>query len=384
MKHILRRLLHISRFSLLLSATLILSSCSGVVPAITTEGGSKSPKTTEKPAAERPSVSNATAEEITTDPMESEEPQWVLNITNRCTYTPLPSGVVARKIIIKTHHGTPSVKISHMTDTHIIYYSNEDLKDPILKESYDLLGGSSHNGWPLSNVQATMKEASRAADMIVVTGDVVARYSPGALQKTREYIFDAAPNVMATLGNHDTERIAGNQGDPLSEEERRALIAKDWCNDISYASTVLEEKVMVIALDNGHGFRQEQYVPFASDLALAREMGYVVLLFYHVPLNSGLASDNNIPPEYGTHENWSFGTANGCVGPDSTGIDGKMYSLIRRNGDIIRGLFCGHVHGDFYTEIPAKTIDGIDTMIPQYVTAPVYAEKGHYLHIVVE
>lgn len=312
------------------------------------------------------------------------EPAWVLNTTTPCSFETLPSGVVMRTLTISTHHGGEAVRISHLTDTHIIYYNETDLTDPIMKASYDALNGSKNNGWPLSNVAATIAEATKDTSLVVVTGDVVARYSSGALQKTKEYIFDRCDNVLATLGNHDTERISGNAGDPLTEEERRALIAKDWCNDITYASVVLEEKVMVIAMDNGHGFCNEQYPLLSADLLSARQNGYVVLLFFHVPLNTGRTEDNNIPPVWGNHENWSFGTASGCVGLASQGADGKIYSLIRNNGDIIRGIFCGHVHGDFYVEIPAKTATGEATMIPQYIVSPVYSDKGHFLQIIIE
>lgn len=317
---------------------------------------------------------------------ENAEPTWILNTTNRRTYTWTDISVWQRELTIPTTKGGDPIVISHLTDTHIIYYSKEDLADPFYKSVYDAYNNPSVNGWPLSNVKWTMREAVVGADAVVVTGDVMSAYSPGALAKANEYIFSKHANVMATLGNHDLARtdVHASIRDPMSKEELRAELAAGWCNDITYASQVLGEKVMLITMDNGIGFHNEQSPLLSYDLQLAREEGYIVLLFFHVPLNTGRVEDNNIPPEWGNHPNWSFGTMDGYAGPNSTGADAKIYSTICKNGDIIKGIFCGHVHGDFYLEIPAKTIDGEDTMIPQYVMTPVMSDSGHYLRITVE
>lgn len=362
----------------------LLVSCN-TVPEVTT--GSTAGTTAATTVGGLFDTTQATTEYETTtsEDDEYEEPEWILNTTNKRFYSLLPTGVMMRKIIIKTHLDGPSVKIAQLTDTHINYCNEKDLLDPVLKSTYEnrqwLKDGAS-----LSNIRFTLKEADALdPDMIVLTGDVYDYYSEGVVEKANEYIFDAYDNILACIGNHEPIRqCEGKVADHLSYDTLRGMVADSWCNDISYESTVIENKVMLIAIDNSYGFRDEQVPRLTADLNTAREMGYVVLLFYHVPLCSGLESDNNIAPEWGNHQNWSFGTTSSYVGPYSKGVDAKIYSLIRRNGDIIRGLFCGHVHGDFYTEIPAKTIDGIDTMIPQYIMTPVAYNNGHFLYIVVE
>ena len=375
-----------SLFSFLtLLLVFLLVSCN-TVPEVTT--GSTAGTTAATTVGGLFATTQATTEYETTtsEDDEYEEPQWILNTTNRRTYSLHHTGVMMRELTIKTHLGGDPVVISQLTDTHIIYFNEQDLADPFYKSVYDAYNNPSINGWPLSNVRFTMSAASKDADAVVVTGDVVSCYSSGSLQKANEYIFSKHDNVLAALGNHDVSRVDvhGHIPDPMSMEDLRFLLAGGWSNDIAYESQVIGDKVMAIVIDNSLGFRDEQVPRLTADLATAREMGYIVLMFYHVPLCTGLEEDNNLAPEWGNHQNWPFGTTSAYVGPHSKGVDAKIYSMIRRNGDIIRGLFCGHVHGDFYMEIPAKTIDGIETMIPQYVMTPVMSNSGHFLRITVE
>ncbi len=72
------------------------------------------------------------------------------------------------------------------------------------------------------------------------------------------------------------------------------------------------------------------------------------------------------------------------MGKYSIGADKQIYDLICNNGDIIYGTFCGHVHGDFYTEIHAKTAAGEEIMIPQYMIQGTVYDRGHFLKITVE
>ena len=72
----------------------------------------------------------------------------------------------------------------------------------------------------------------------------------------------------------------------------------------------------------------------------------------------------------------------GYSGSTSEG-DRKVAELIRSNGDIIKGCFCGHNHGDYYSEIIAKTPSGQSTIIPQYLLNGGAYDQGHVLKIIV-
>ena len=357
---------------LILALSLILGACTQSTP---TPGSTSSQGTTTVTTSS--STTTTTGHSADFSP---EEFEWPRNTTNHCTYSTSPYGPVVRTININTGRGGDPLTIVHMTDMHINYCTENDLLDPVLRSTYEnrvwLKDGQS-----LLNVKRSLLEAE-GADQIVITGDIYDYYSEGAVQKADEYIFNKYDNVLAAIGNHEPVRqMQGTVTDHLTYDELRGLVAQSWNNDISYESTVLGEKVMLIVLDNSFGFRDEQVPRLTQDLETAREKGYAVLLFYHVPLCTGKTEDVSLAAYWGPHQNWNFGTNKEYVGPDSRGVDATIYSLIRRNGDIIRGAFCGHVHGDFYTEIPARTIDGEETKIPQYIVTPVAYDSGHVLRI---
>lgn len=62
----------------------------------------------------------------------------------------------------------------------------------------------------------------------------------------------------------------------------------------------------------------------------------------------------------------------------------QVYDIITNNADVIKGIFCGHVHNDHYVEVKAKTSDGQDAVIPQYVLTAAFYDKGHVLKITVK
>jgi hypothetical protein len=259
----------------------------------------------------------------------------------------------------------------------------------VLKEAYELFDWRKDNA-NLENFQRTLSAAAKDSDLIVVTGDLYNYYSQGNMETLKEHLFDKYSNAIATLGNHDVDRQPNDctLEDPVSYDELRATIAAGWGNDITYVSQIIKDKVMVIALDNGSShFFAEQVPLLTADLQKARENGYVVLLFYHIPLLTGDADHNNMQcdSKYGTG-GWSFGTEVGhnMIGKYSIGADKEIYDLITNNGDIIYGAFCGHVHGDYYTEIRAKTAAGEDVRIPQYAIQGVAFDQGHFLRIVIE
>ncbi len=330
-----------------------------------------------------------------TDPSEPTKPTLQLPQTpNRVTYTRLkPNPIIMRELTIKAGLGGEKVVISQLTDLHLSYYNEEDLKDPVLKETYEKYTFMGNNK-TLENVQNTLKIAAKDADLMVITGDLYCYYSQGNMETLKEHIFDKYDNVIATLGNHDVDRQCSDATleDPVTYEELRAMVAAGWGNDITYVSQIVKDKVMIIALDNSTThFLSEQVPLMTADLQKARENGYVVLVFYHYPLLTGDPSDNMTYADSlqsaNSREKGKFGTAEAnseLIGPHSTGADKQIYDLICNNGDIIYGTFCGHMHGDFYTEIHAKTAAGDEIMIPQYMIQGVLYDKGHFLKITIE
>ncbi|MBQ9086445.1 MAG: metallophosphoesterase [Clostridia bacterium] len=303
------------------------------------------------------------------------------------------SGVVVREITIDSGKGGEALEIVQLTDVHINYCTSEDLQDPVLKSTYEnrkwLANFSVKN-----NLQRCL-EYAKTADQIVITGDILDYLSKGTLAKTKEYIFDPYPTVMACLGNHEpVKKCQGKVAENTSITTRMKELEENWIHDIYYQSKVLDDKAMVIVMDNGSQvdvvgqqgvFWDSQVELLRADLAKARANGYVVLLFYHVPISTSSLKYDSVQSTYiGDKNNSEFNFFTYGVGYSSTGASKEVYELIVNNGDIIKGAFCGHLHSDFYTEIAAKTPDGGRTVIPQYVLCGVPYNQGHALKITIK
>lgn len=307
------------------------------------------------------------------------------NLTNKWKYYKnMENNIVERTLVINTGWGGESINLVQMTDMHINYCNENDLKDPVLNSTYKNRTWLK-NGESLPNIERCM-ETAKDADLIVLTGDVYDYYSEGVVEKTNDYIFKKYKNVVGAIGNHEPiRRVQGTVPETKSYDELRRLVSDSWCNDIAYDSYVLKNKAMIILLDNSSDhFLQEQVNRFKGDLQKARANGYIVLLFYHIPLNTGNSKYNNTKTSYQNDGEYAdFYDYEYHVGPASTGVDKTIYDLICNNADVIKGCFCGHYHSDFYTEIEAKMPNGTKTIIPQYILTGVAYDKGHLLRITI-
>ena len=333
----------------------------------------------------------------TTNPLTTKEDDSVTTPENKYknlwVYSTQADGVTVRDVTVKTQKGGAALEIIQLTDLHFNYCNQQDLdeNDPVLMSTYEnrtwLKNGKS--------VENTLKclEYAKKADQLVITGDILDYLSHGTLELTQKYIFDAYPSVMACLGNHDAVRqMQGTVAETTSLAERLEIVKAAWIHDTEYLSKVLDERVMLIQMDNASDpaqkygcFSERQAELLKSDLKLAREKGYTVLLFYHIPLATGNPADYTATASMVGDKNGSVRNlyTNG-VGTLSTGASKEVYDLITGNADIIGGAFCGHTHNDFYTEIRAKNADGTNAVIPQYVLMGVPYGKGHILRITVE
>ncbi|MBQ2254223.1 MAG: metallophosphoesterase, partial [Clostridia bacterium] len=291
--------------------------------------------------------------------------------------------VVSREVTIKTQKGGEPLEIIQITDLHFNYCTEEDLKDPVLKSTYENRKWL-RDGKSVANALRCL-EYAKNADQLVITGDILDYLSQGTLELTKKHIFDAFPNVMACLGNHDAvRRMQGTVAENTSLESRMEIVKNAWIHDAEYYAGVLDERVMLIQMDNASdpsqkygSFSERQAELFEKDLKLAREKGYTVLLFYHIPLATGNPADYSATASMVGDKNGSVRNLyTGGIGKHSVGASREVYDLITRNADIIGGAFCGHDHNDFYTEIKAKNADGTDAVIPQYILIGVPYGKG--------
>lgn len=327
----------------------------------------------------------ATTISPTTDPATPKDP-WHYGMWN---------SVKIREVTIDSGRGGDPVTVIQLTDLHLAAMTQADLENPTLASTaqYRKWGA---NGRFAPNATVSLDYAdSQKPDQIVITGDATDYLSGGSLELLKETVWDRyrdadgkVSQVLISLGNHErVQQMQGKVKENLSDAEREKMVADAWEHDILYTSRILKEKVMVIQMDNGLGYFREEQVPFLqADLALAREKGYTVLLFFHEAISTGNVTDMEVSASYvgaGSADSANFYTGGTVANPYSKGVNGEIYQLIVNSADVVGGVFCGHLHADFYTEILAKTPEGQAKVIPQYVLTGTPYDKGHALKITV-
>lgn len=302
----------------------------------------------------------------------------------------LSNGLRVREVNITTDKGGDPIEIMHITDLHYAYMNelDEAQANPTLLAEYKI-----RNQWPTIAYGASAKvaekvfEYARVSDQIVVTGDVLDFLSHGTVELMKRTIWDKYPNTIITMGNHEPEQaVAAQVEESLTAEMRMLWLSNAWKHDLHYSSKVLGEKVMLIQMNNSETkFYEHQVAPLTNDLAKAKKEGYTVLLFMHEPLQTGKTTDTAVSAIRGAGEQADLQTLNfasddvsSVVSPNKDASTKAVFDLIKENADIIKGIFNGHVHTNFYTEI-----QGTNGTIPQYtLTSSVY-DSGCALKITV-
>lgn len=321
---------------------------------------------------------------------EADPTTWIYRLNSSSWYTPR---LYVREATFDSGKGGDPVEIVQITDTHWNYINDRDREE----QNPTLMSTVSKRLWGVNalfipNTRATIDYA-RTADQVVFTGDMLDYLSWGTVELLRKELYDVLPDAMATPGNHEfVQMMQGTVGETLSREQRVNWLAQYWNGDMFYSSKVLDDKVMLITMMNGeHVFYESQIEPLNRDIEAARNNGYIVLLFMHESLTTNNPAETAVnallagDPGWATNENFCSNPQNHHVGgPNSTGATKTVYDIITNNADVIKGVFNGHTHCDFYTEIIAKTHSGEDTVIPQYTLNGTAYDKGHVLKITVK
>ncbi len=299
-------------------------------------------------------------------------------------------GPMVREAHIHSHkQGLKPLEIIQFTDAHFNYCNQKDLDEanPALMSTLE------HRLWlaNASSVHATERAFAFAemSDQTVVTGDIMDYLSWGALELTEKQLFWKDTNLLAAIGGHEvTREMEGVVADPSPLESRLNILRSFWCNDISYASKILGDRVILSVMDNGSTgtYSERQYNLLQADIRRAREQNLILLIFQHEPICTCNPAEENAEFIRANDANGSRNFYKGYAGGDWTkemheDWTLRTHTLIRESADVIRGVFCGHRHSDFYTEILGT--DG--TVIPQYIlTATVYDSIGHVMKITVD
>lgn len=206
------------------------------------------------------------------------------------------------------------------------------------------------------------------ADRMVLCGDnVESASSSGNMQLLQSVVWDNYPETICVLGNHEYFYKGSGTVDAVKEK-----VDALWPHDPDYYSTLVADKVLLVTVDNArqhdsdsskYYFTADKVKKLQADIDLARENGYTILFFCHVPMQS-------LDLKYEANE--------------------QMKNLITSSADVIKACFSGHGHTDHYTTLSASYIDEngekVNTKIPYYRLRGCVEDdyRGHVLFINVE
>lgn len=303
------------------------------------------------------------------------------------------NGVYVWDVIIDAGLGD-EIFIGHISDIHLNYCNEQDFREanPVLMSTYEnrkwLANAASVPH--LHNCLSVLDDA----DQLVFNGDTMDYLSHGTMVLMQREVWDKIPDVIATVGGHEISiKMQGKVAEQLSRDERIKIVSNFWKHDMFYVSKVVKEKVMIVGFFNDKGMcNWTQVEKLKADIEKARRNGYVILVFAHEPIRT------NNPDEAYFTEDMALLKGDTSSFPDNfrdgiicrmnaLGADGcdesskEFYNLLVNNADVVKGFFAGHHHNNIYTEIHAKTPDGKNCIIPQYIhTASAY-NKGSLMRI---
>ena len=357
-------------FLLIMCLMMLLTGCDGSDPLDASNDASVTDAVSESVAESETKKSNIPPVTADRDYIKYKN-LWETGITVEDTIDGKP--ITLRRVEIDIAGDGEAIKVYQITDIHFNYLNAADQNDSAIVASSQAWKGIGDNA-PI--VETFKRCVAYAGDnQIVATGDLANFYSNGNMELIERYIFDPTKNIMAVGGNHDAT-LAGYNTNRLKANiaSLETLFAK-YNQDLSYFSKVLDNRVMLIQMDNATAcdlgsprFTEEQADKLEADLATARSKGYTVLLFYHIPMPSQSAD---------SMENYDLGMY-------KSGASKEVYNIITNNADIIKGCFAGHTHADSYSELAAKTADGKKALIPQYVLKAMYTGTGDMIEIVLK
>ncbi|MBE6787006.1 MAG: hypothetical protein E7537_01505 [Ruminococcaceae bacterium] len=301
------------------------------------------------------------------------------------------NGLNVNDIVIDSGiNGMEETKIAFMADPHFNYINQKDILQGLPTTLSSYRGRSwARSGWSLSPTIKAMNFAN-SFDRVVLGGDSVDYISYGGLSLTSRVFTEREVNNNLTMimGNHEGDEISQPDlqiDNILSLEERFAFCQSGWSNDVYYSSDIINDKVMIIGLDNSRcKYWESQLESLKNDLSYARENDMAVLVFQHIPMltmnpqeTSYKFGNTHITDYFGKElEGTASQTRNmtnyiGYIGnANSDDVTKEVYNLIRSNADIIKGVFHGHEHCNMYTEIIG--LDANNTKIPQHGIAGIH------------
>ncbi len=322
---------------------------------------------------------------ITVAGKESDENHHIVTIGENGTFT--------RYATIKGLKKGKKVNIMQSSDFHFNKLNQKDLDEniPLVMDTYEKRTGFRDE----SSVPAVLAALSHAKnfDALAITGDNIDYLTWGSLELLKQHVFDAFPSALVAIGGHDTTRAMGGSthySEPDTIADRYAICQQYWPHDIDYTSKIIEDRVMMIQIDNGRSqYFKGQYEKLEADIQKARQENLTILIFQHEPICTYNRDNVGVYPiVIGDGKGEHFNFYSSCVGNKRDSEETlKVHKLISSSADVIKGIFCGHLHANYYTEVSAtyeQNGETVNTFIPQYVLSTSAYNKGMIFAITVE
>lgn len=295
------------------------------------------------------------------------------------------SGLCVREVLYDTNKGGEPVEICQITDTHLSILNERDMEEnnPSVMSTYKERAWL-RDGGGISMIKKAMEYAS-CFDQTIITGDVIDYLTWGSLECMKKNITDIDSDVIISLGGHDITRVmTGLVPDESTLKSRKEILKGYIPHNMDYYSRVLGNKVMVIQLNNGETrYFKGQVNKLKKDIEKAKREKLIILIFQHEPICTNNPADKECVPIRDNDDGpivRNFCDDEKYIG--SQYIDDateEMYKLIISNADTIKGIFCGHVHYDFKTEILNR-----NKIIPQYILGVNAYKNGRVMKITVK
>ena len=284
--------------------------------------------------------------------------------------------------------GGEEVEIAMMNDMHINAFTKEDEKNEDLMRTKACRSWNAE-GSSIPSIKGAM-DVAQFADQTVIAGDTLDFLSEGTKKIMKKYVFDRDPNVLCAVGSHEFSHLVQCGGvEKVPYAERRKEVQDFWIHDIAYATKDVKDKVICVILDNAHGHYLDCEVEkLQADIDRARKENKIILIFQHEPVSTGNPEQQKQPTLYEAYvpkANYYDGEFIFSKNKEMTEADKAIYEIMKNSTDVIKGIFCGHLHSLFYNEVMFETEDGVK-IIPQYtcIGNTYFAYKGVVTRIFVK
>ena len=307
----------------------------------------------------------------------------------------LANGLTVAEFDINWYNNGKVTDIVQLTDIHFAYQNSLDkyIAYETTADSFESGGRQYYYGLPTALNAYRIMQFAMFADQTVISGDITDYVSNGTLQMAERLLFGYNTNVngystvMATVGNHESLESLGTPAQTCldsskSTDEIFELVQGVWDNDISFYNKLVTNgdggnAVMVVTMDNWSNVYTDETIPakLSAAIAEAREAGAPVIIFQHVPIDG--VNEQLVLAEGTFAEENKVGSYGAFEAEDT--LSNTVYKLITDNADVIKGIFCGHIHSFEYNEIIGT--DANNTVIPQIAIGAAHLDGGYALKI---